>query len=280
MLSCCCQDYECAPFLQREQDEEQQGAQPQPITHPGNRPYHLPTRGARSWSCLGFARLVLVPLSHLEAGFAGTVRLPCHRATAARREAQRAVVFLTSPARYWFDRNGRGPEGFPPGAERRVCGMRTGTFRFGFRRRSSGRGCHRRGSHTAHKHVWRARIILLTADGLGTMATMAATGTSKTTVWRRRARFDAEAGVGRAARADRVGEVLRPGTCRRTRPPTGRRGPWPRRRPSAGRRHGPIPQSPPRLLSPHPKALQASGRVEPPIGQAVFLDPLSCLSRS
>ena len=34
------------------------------------------------------------------------------------------------------------------------------------------------------KHVWRARIILLSADGLGTMAIMAATGKSKTCVWR------------------------------------------------------------------------------------------------
>ncbi|GHH26463.1 hypothetical protein GCM10008023_41070 [Sphingomonas glacialis] len=29
------------------------------------------------------------------------------------------------------------------------------------------------------KHVWRARIILLTDDGLGTVAIMAATGKSK-----------------------------------------------------------------------------------------------------
>jgi transposase len=48
--------------------------------------------------------------------------------------------------------------------------------------------------NTAQKHVWRARIILLTADGLGTMAIMAATGKSKTTVWRWQERF-AEAGV-------------------------------------------------------------------------------------
>src|SRR3546814_8461288 len=35
------------------------------------------------------------------------------------------------------------------------------------------------------KHVWRARIILLTARGLGTQAIMMATGKSKTCVWRR-----------------------------------------------------------------------------------------------
>ena len=34
------------------------------------------------------------------------------------------------------------------------------------------------------KHVWRARIVLLSGDGLGTLAIMAATGKSKTCVWR------------------------------------------------------------------------------------------------
>lgn len=42
------------------------------------------------------------------------------------------------------------------------------------------------------KHVWRARIILLTAGGLGTVAIMAATGKSKTCVWRWQERFMAE----------------------------------------------------------------------------------------
>jgi len=46
----------------------------------------------------------------------------------------------------------------------------------------------------AQKHVWRARIILLTSDGMGTHGIMAATGKAKTTVWRWQARF-AEAGV-------------------------------------------------------------------------------------
>ena len=39
------------------------------------------------------------------------------------------------------------------------------------------------------KHVWRAQIVLLSADGLGTMAIMAATGKSKTCVWRWQERF-------------------------------------------------------------------------------------------
>ena len=41
-------------------------------------------------------------------------------------------------------------------------------------------------------HVWRARIILLTDDGLGTVAIMAGTGKSKTCVWRWQERFMAE----------------------------------------------------------------------------------------
>jgi transposase len=39
------------------------------------------------------------------------------------------------------------------------------------------------------KHVWRARIILLSDDGLGTSAIMASTGKSKTCVWRWQERF-------------------------------------------------------------------------------------------
>jgi transposase len=39
------------------------------------------------------------------------------------------------------------------------------------------------------KHVWRARIVLLSAEGVGTNAIMAATGTAKGTVWRWQERF-------------------------------------------------------------------------------------------
>lgn len=42
------------------------------------------------------------------------------------------------------------------------------------------------------KHVWRARIILLTARGLGTQAIMMATGKSKMCVWRWQESFMAE----------------------------------------------------------------------------------------
>ena len=42
---------------------------------------------------------------------------------------------------------------------------------------------------SSQKHVWRARIILLSSDGHGTAAIMAETGTSKTCVWRWQSRF-------------------------------------------------------------------------------------------
>ena len=70
------------------------------------------------------------------------------------------------------------------------------------------------------KHVWRARIVLLTDDGVGTNGIMAATGKSKTCVWRWQARF-MEAGIdgllrdktrppGKAPIAEnRVAEVVR-----------------------------------------------------------------------
>ena len=39
------------------------------------------------------------------------------------------------------------------------------------------------------KHVWRARIVLLTADGCGTAEIMRDAGVSKTVVWRWQERF-------------------------------------------------------------------------------------------
>jgi transposase len=50
-----------------------------------------------------------------------------------------------------------------------------------------------RDRNAAQKHVWRATIVLLTADGLGTSEIMRRTGKSKTCVWRWQERF-AEAG--------------------------------------------------------------------------------------
>jgi transposase len=46
--------------------------------------------------------------------------------------------------------------------------------------------------NSPQKHVWRARINLLTDQGLGTQAIMAATTRSKTCVWRWQERFIAE----------------------------------------------------------------------------------------
>src|SRR5829696_9352773 len=42
------------------------------------------------------------------------------------------------------------------------------------------------------KHAWRAEIVLLTADGLGTVEIMRRTGKSKTCVWRWQERFAQE----------------------------------------------------------------------------------------
>jgi len=42
---------------------------------------------------------------------------------------------------------------------------------------------------SAQKHVWRAKIVLLTDEGLGTSAIMAGSGKSKTCVWRWQERF-------------------------------------------------------------------------------------------
>lgn len=46
------------------------------------------------------------------------------------------------------------------------------------------------------KHVWRANIILATADGCGTAEIMRRSGKSKPVVWRWQARFMAEGVVG------------------------------------------------------------------------------------
>ena len=46
--------------------------------------------------------------------------------------------------------------------------------------------------NSSQKHVWRARIVLLSADGVGTMAIRQQTGKGKPTIWRWQARFMAE----------------------------------------------------------------------------------------
>ena len=50
--------------------------------------------------------------------------------------------------------------------------------------------------NSPQKHVWRAKIILLTADGCGTAEIMRGSGTSKTAVWRWQERFMVEGVAG------------------------------------------------------------------------------------
>src|SRR5271154_878127 len=71
----------------------------------------------------------------------------------------------------------------------RVWPMRTGisiTLRPGDRRRLKALA---RDRNAPQKHVWRARIVLLSADGVGTNEIMRQTGKSKTCVWRWQERF-------------------------------------------------------------------------------------------
>ena len=46
--------------------------------------------------------------------------------------------------------------------------------------------------NSPQKHVWRSRIVLLSAEGVGTMAIQRQTGKGKPTIWRWQARFMAE----------------------------------------------------------------------------------------
>ena len=71
----------------------------------------------------------------------------------------------------------------------RVWRMRTGisiTLKPADRRRLKALA---RDRNTPHKHVWRAEIVLLSADGIGTNEIMCRTGKSKTCVWRWQERF-------------------------------------------------------------------------------------------
>ena len=49
-----------------------------------------------------------------------------------------------------------------------------------------------RNRNAPQKHVWRAEIVLLSADGIGTVEIMRRTHKSKTCVWRWQERFAAE----------------------------------------------------------------------------------------
>ena len=82
--------------------------------------------------------------------------------------------------------------------------------------------------NTPQKHVWRARIVLLSGDRLGTMAIVGQAGKSKPTVWRWRERFleegvdgllrDRNRGTGRPALGAAVKSLVLTKTMRQ-RPP-------------------------------------------------------------
>src|SRR6202048_397225 len=57
--------------------------------------------------------------------------------------------------------------------------------------------------NSPQKHVWRARIVLLSAEGVGTMAIQRQTSKGKPTIWRWQARFMAAGGDGLAHEATR-----------------------------------------------------------------------------
>src|SRR4051795_7166243 len=59
--------------------------------------------------------------------------------------------------------------------------------------------------NSPQKHVWRARIVLLSADGIGTVEIQRRTGKAKPTIWRWQRRF-MEAGVEAL-----LGDAPRPG---------------------------------------------------------------------
>src|SRR6478672_13129813 len=50
--------------------------------------------------------------------------------------------------------------------------------------------------NSPQKHVWRAKIVLLAADGQGTAEIMQATGKAKTVIWRWQERFREEGAAG------------------------------------------------------------------------------------
>ena len=76
--------------------------------------------------------------------------------------------------------------------------------------------------NSPQKHVWRARIVLLTADGCGTTEVMRLTDTAKTTVWRWQERFMTEGVAGllrdktRPARIPPLGKQVEQAVVART----------------------------------------------------------------
>src|SRR5262249_23989922 len=93
--------------------------------------------------------------------------------------------------------------------------------------------------NSPQKHVWRAKIILLTADGRGSAEIMRRTGKAKTVIWRWQDRFGA-AGVAGLWR-DKTRPSRIPPTATRSRRARGDLhlvGTAPERHPLDGRGHG------------------------------------------
>ena len=116
--------------------------------------------------------------------------------------------------------------------------------------------------NSPQKHVWRARIVLLTAEGLGTNEIMRRTGKSKTCLWRWQARFMHE-GVEGLLRDDApvAGCAAAAGGCRARRRADADRSAG-RDDPLDGRRHGQSRRDQPLLGAAHlahPWAPAASG---------------------
>ena len=94
----------------------------------------------------------------------------------------------------------------------RFCGMRTGiSFEVSpaDRRRLEALV---RDRNTAQKHVWRAEIVLLSGDGVGTIEMMRRTAKSKTCVWRWQERFVVEGVEGLLRDKTRPSRIPRLGT--------------------------------------------------------------------
>jgi transposase len=77
--------------------------------------------------------------------------------------------------------------------------------------------------NSPQKHVWRARIVLLSAAGVGTMEIQRQTGKGKPTIWRWQERFMREGVVGLLHKATRPAgkPALRPEMIERGRDDAG-----------------------------------------------------------
>src|SRR3974377_2621404 len=68
--------------------------------------------------------------------------------------------------------------------------------------------------NSAQKHVWRAKIVLMTAEGYGTAKIMRATGKAKTVIWRWQERFRDEGAAGALRDKTRPPPIPSPGPDR------------------------------------------------------------------